>query len=101
MKLTKGKIRAFTKRALKDRGVDAKIVSIEWIGVRSKEKTVAAFTSTLLSTPATGSPFDETESRNRLEQGPHGKPSDAPVPHRSLARRQVVSEVGWLETGRD
>jgi hypothetical protein len=38
MKLTKGKIRAFTKRALKDRGVDAKIVSIEWIGVRSKEK---------------------------------------------------------------
>ena len=38
MKLTIAKVRAFTKRALRDNALDAKIESIEWIGKRSKYK---------------------------------------------------------------
>ena len=36
MKLTIAKVRRFTERALKDRGIkNAKIISIEWIGKRT------------------------------------------------------------------
>jgi len=35
-RLTLGKVRAFTKRALKDAGSNAPILKIEWIGQRSE-----------------------------------------------------------------
>jgi hypothetical protein len=38
MNLTIAKVRAFTKRALRDNALDAEIESIEWIGKRSKPK---------------------------------------------------------------
>jgi hypothetical protein len=36
MNLTIAKVRAFTKRALRDNALDAEIESIEWIGKRCK-----------------------------------------------------------------
>jgi hypothetical protein len=36
MNLTIAKVRAFTKRALRDSDLEAEIESIEWIGQRSK-----------------------------------------------------------------
>jgi hypothetical protein len=38
MNLTIAKIRAFTKRALRDNNIAAEIESIEWVGKRSKPK---------------------------------------------------------------